>query len=341
MDEDDVAPGEMRWFRPHRDEIDAVLGDDLLDEDLADVAAIVHDLRSAYLREEPVPRHAALRAFTATPLDDNGDPLVTAASNAHGSAAQTAGLPNREPNRRKNKMLETVSALVATVAGKVVLGTAVAAASVGGLHAADVVEVPGLPEQSSEQAVSATDEAGNQSQDPEEVDGADESGEPAEEAADGQETAEAAQAKKDAAAAFTADMEEWSTCAEEAGEAELNPVEECGDRPHPSDYGLTQAPTSQADDRGRPETTPADDRGRPEATPAPDAASQGADNDPSDRGTNTPPQPPADDAATNGADNDPSDRGTNTPPQPPADDAATEGADNDPTARGTSTPARP
>lgn len=43
-------------------------------------------------------------------------------------------------------MLAGVSSFVATVTGKVVLGGAVAAASVGGLHAADVVDVPGLPD---------------------------------------------------------------------------------------------------------------------------------------------------------------------------------------------------
>lgn len=288
MHDEGVAGDEMRWFRPHRDEIDAVLGDDLLNDDLADVAAIVHDLRSAYLRDEPMPRHPALLAFTAMPLDENGEPLVTAVSNAHGSAPQTAGLPNREPTRKRNRMLESVSALVATVAGKVVLGTAVAAASVGGLHAADVVDVPGLPDRAAEQAVTVTDEAGDQSQN------AEGNGEPAEAAADGQETAEAAKAKQEAAADFTSAMEEWSTCAEEA---EGDPVEECGPRPHPSDFGLTTPPTTQAD-------------GAPESSPAPGAATQGADNDPTDSGTNT----PAPATGTEGSDNDPSDQGTTTPP---------------------------
>ncbi|MDZ7674090.1 MAG: hypothetical protein U5K30_03350 [Acidimicrobiales bacterium] len=281
------------------------------------MAAIVHDLRSAYLRDEPVTRHAALHAFTATLLDDNGEPLVTAVSNAHGSAPQTAGLPNREP-KRKNKMFETVSALVATVAGKVVLGTAVAAASVGGLHATDFVDVPGLPEQSSEESSDqdvTADADASQSED--ETDAADEANEPADAATDGQKTAEAAQTKQEVAAAFAADMEEWSTCAEEAGAAGLNPVEECGERPHPRDYGLTEPPTSQADNRGRPETTPAPDAATSDrgatTTPAPDAAT-------SDRGATTPPQPPAGDAATGGTDNDPSARGSSTPPQPAAGD---------------------
>ena len=43
-------------------------------------------------------------------------------------------------------MLAGVTAFVATTTGKLVLGTAVAAASVGGMHAADVVDVPLLPD---------------------------------------------------------------------------------------------------------------------------------------------------------------------------------------------------
>ena len=41
-------------------------------------------------------------------------------------------------------MITTIGAFVATTTGKIVLGTAVAAASVGGAHAADIVDVPGM-----------------------------------------------------------------------------------------------------------------------------------------------------------------------------------------------------
>ncbi|MGH1493752.1 MAG: hypothetical protein ACRBK7_30880 [Acidimicrobiales bacterium] len=47
------------------------------------------------------------------------------------------------------KLTAGLAAGVATTAGKVVIGTALAAAAVGGAHATEVVEVPGLPEQSS------------------------------------------------------------------------------------------------------------------------------------------------------------------------------------------------
>ena len=42
-------------------------------------------------------------------------------------------------------MLTTISAFVATTTGKLVLGTALAAAAVGGAHAAELVDVPLLP----------------------------------------------------------------------------------------------------------------------------------------------------------------------------------------------------
>ena len=50
-----------------------------------------------------------------------------------------------ESHRRK-KMFAGVSAMVGTLTGKVLLGTAVAAAAVGGAQAADVVDIPGLPD---------------------------------------------------------------------------------------------------------------------------------------------------------------------------------------------------
>ncbi|RZV44079.1 MAG: hypothetical protein EX269_12270 [Acidimicrobiales bacterium] len=50
-------------------------------------------------------------------------------------------------NSWRPKMLTGLGAFVATTTGKLVLGTAVAAASVGGMHAAEIVDMPLLPEQ--------------------------------------------------------------------------------------------------------------------------------------------------------------------------------------------------
>ncbi|MEM7142898.1 MAG: hypothetical protein AAF548_17875 [Actinomycetota bacterium] len=47
---------------------------------------------------------------------------------------------------RRPALITTITAFVGTFAGKVVVGTTVAAASVGGAHATGVVDVPGLPE---------------------------------------------------------------------------------------------------------------------------------------------------------------------------------------------------
>jgi hypothetical protein len=65
-----------------------------------------------------------------------------------------ADKPKSQASRRR-RMLETLSAFVATLAGKVVLGTAAVAASVGGAHAAGVVDVPGLPDQASTTVIDA------------------------------------------------------------------------------------------------------------------------------------------------------------------------------------------
>jgi prephenate dehydrogenase len=55
-------------------------------------------------------------------------------------------------------MLSALSAFVTSLTGKVVLGTAVVATSVGGLHAGHVVDVPGLPDQATERQVATSQE---------------------------------------------------------------------------------------------------------------------------------------------------------------------------------------
>jgi hypothetical protein len=138
----------MRWSRPQRDPIDALFTDTALDEDLGELAAIVHDLRSAYLPDHELRRSAELAGLTGTSLTDNGDLLVTAASNADGSALQTAGLPplRERLDRKRAKMITAIASFVGTLTGKVAIGATVAAASVGGLHATEVIDVPLLPD---------------------------------------------------------------------------------------------------------------------------------------------------------------------------------------------------
>ena len=252
MPGDDVPPPEMHWFR-HRDEIDAVLGDDQhLDDDLSDVAVIVHDLRSAYLSDERLPRQPALAAITGGPLDDKGDPLATAASNADGSApqmAQMAGLPNRAPDSGgRSTMKKALAALTATIAAKIALGTAIAAASVAGLHAAAVVDIPFLPDRADERAVIATQGAGP------------DAGAGAGADADADEGTEAEEA--DGESEHSLLMQAWSACVDEASAARdeamadydasvngppgrFDPEEACGERPRNPAADGAQGPSEE------------------------------------------------------------------------------------------------
>ncbi|GJM39242.1 MAG: hypothetical protein DHS20C19_26090 [Acidimicrobiales bacterium] len=63
------------------------------------------------------------------------------------SVAETViDLEAEEPRTRRTPVLQSIAAFVGTIAGKLVIGTTVAAASVGAAHGAGFVTVPGLPE---------------------------------------------------------------------------------------------------------------------------------------------------------------------------------------------------
>lgn len=137
MHRDDVPPDEMKLFRSAPDPIDAARrGEPVVDPA---IDALVHDLRSAYLPDEPRPRSAALVVF-AGPGDDVSVPDATQPDHAPVVPLAVA------LGSRRRRAAVGVAAFAATVTGKVVLGGAVAAATLGGLHAADVVDVPLLPE---------------------------------------------------------------------------------------------------------------------------------------------------------------------------------------------------
>lgn len=131
----DVPPLEMHPFRAAPDPIDAALRGEPVDDPA--IAALVHDLRRAYLPDGARRRSSALVAF-AGPGSDGGDPALAPTS--------SSGLPPEPVPSLGRRVRVAVAAFAATLAGKVVLGGAVAAAAVGGLHAADVVEVPLLPD---------------------------------------------------------------------------------------------------------------------------------------------------------------------------------------------------
>lgn len=139
MADDDVPPDEMFSIPRGPDDLDAARrGEPIDDRALTD---LVGTMRSAYLPEEPRRRSAALAAF-AGPGDRPLEPLV-------------APTPTRAPVRRP--VAAGLVAVLATLTGKVVLGGAVAAAAVGGLHAAEVVDVPLLPDVRSDAPVAPAD----------------------------------------------------------------------------------------------------------------------------------------------------------------------------------------
>jgi hypothetical protein len=84
--------------------------------------------------------------------DDLAGPRVVrpdlAAVFEHGLPGDTTGVATAElpVHSRRRSMLTALSSALATLTGKVVLGTAVAAASVGAAHSAGVIDVPGLPD---------------------------------------------------------------------------------------------------------------------------------------------------------------------------------------------------
>jgi hypothetical protein len=95
------------------------------------LAAFTHELSQANELAEPRVVRRELAAVFEHGLPDDA------------SAVPAADLP---ASSRRRRVLTTLSGVLATVTGKVVLGTAIAAASVGAAHSTGVVDVPGLPD---------------------------------------------------------------------------------------------------------------------------------------------------------------------------------------------------
>jgi hypothetical protein len=103
--------------------------------ELAGLVSFVEDARAAGRSRMPIPGPALEAMFVDGVSAENGDLLVTAASNVHGPATQAAGLP-----KRRNKKM-TVAELLAGlgIGAKAALGIGVAAAAVTGAAAAGVL----------------------------------------------------------------------------------------------------------------------------------------------------------------------------------------------------------
>jgi hypothetical protein len=237
MTDDCVSWPEMRWTRSQPDPVDAVLNGENGGDDLLEVAVVIHDLRSAFARTEPLERRQELAAFTGQALRAFRHPAIGTA--APSSSAADPPDPAK-PGRKRSSMVSALSGFAATLTGKVVLGTAVAAASVGGLHAANVVDVPALPDG---RPVAEHRDSGSSPAD-----------DKADAATEGKQTADA---NKSAADAYTDAVKEWTDCVADAAAAQgdeqtrttggFDPRAGCGDHPKPADFGLDDLPSQAAD----------------------------------------------------------------------------------------------
>jgi hypothetical protein len=239
MGDDCVPSSEMRWNGKQPDPIDAVLDGGGDGEDVLHVAVIVHDLRATYTPTEPLDIRPELAEFVGAHV---GTDLAAVDSTRPVPSERGDAFPP-EPRRRKlNSMLGAIGALVATATGKVVLTTAVAAASVGGLHSADVVDVPVLPDTNRTEQPDADVPASRTAPDERDAAATRDSDAPG---------------NSDAAAALTDAVQDWADCVAGAAAAQgdegsqptgrFDPRDECGDQPTPVDYGLTDLPDQAAD----------------------------------------------------------------------------------------------
>ncbi len=118
--------------------IEAFLTGQLADEDLAPLAGLVEDLDSMTSGPAPVPSMQLAAMLTDGFSTENGDLLVTAASNVTGPAPQAAGLPKW----RKKKMVVVELLAGLSLAAKAAFGMSAAAAAVTAGGAAGVLPAP-------------------------------------------------------------------------------------------------------------------------------------------------------------------------------------------------------
>lgn len=135
MTSDDVPAGEMFASRRDSEALDAAVRGEQVED--AALAALVGDLRASCVSREPRRRSPELVAYAGTGEAPLG--LVT--------APQPRVHPGFQPSGSA-KVAAAVAAFLATLTGKLVFGGAVAAATLGGLHATEVVDVPLLPDRS-------------------------------------------------------------------------------------------------------------------------------------------------------------------------------------------------
>ncbi len=106
------------------------------------LAATLESLRHHYRSVAPAVPGDALSEFVSVDLVAEFTEATDASLADAPEVADVIELPS--PNKKDRKM--SLSTLIGTAAGKVLIGATVAAASVGGVHAAGVIDVPILPD---------------------------------------------------------------------------------------------------------------------------------------------------------------------------------------------------
>ncbi len=131
MSHSDVSAGEMDDSGWSDAQLDALLdGGDVFGAS-GGLSSTVMAIRRLTAETSEVAPSTAVSAFLAgiTPVVDLTD---------------STGRANPGP-RRRLRVVAASSAFVGTIGGKILLGAAMAAAAVGGAHATEVIDVPGLP----------------------------------------------------------------------------------------------------------------------------------------------------------------------------------------------------
>jgi hypothetical protein len=152
MNERDVDGDDMAHPELSDQQLAALLGGSAADLDGHPVADAIGSLR-ADLASEPAPAAgAALSEFLAV-----GHVAPTLVSSVTDTTPVVVPLVD-EPDLRRTPVLATLSTFLGTLAGKLFVGTSIAAASVGAAHAGGVIDLPGLPDIDTDAIVETIDD---------------------------------------------------------------------------------------------------------------------------------------------------------------------------------------
>jgi hypothetical protein len=151
----------------HRGDLIEELIDDLTADTAAGAGAeslvteFLRELRSRYATPGLPEVRAALSEFVDVDLNDGRDLPTRAGSTSQGFAAHPSVLPAWETTAtsRRIRVPAYIASFLGTLTGKIVLGTTVATASVGGAQAAGVIEIPTLPSPDDDPGVVEIDDA--------------------------------------------------------------------------------------------------------------------------------------------------------------------------------------